>query len=97
MFRRLYRIFAHAYFEHASTFFTLEGRSHLYGRFLQTGMERHLLSGDVVIIPAEAQLMLNPTPPLASVEEISQDAESNDGSDENSNSSYFSFSSEEEN
>jgi len=53
--RRLYRIFAHAWFHHREIFVEFEHQTHLYARFLYFSTKAfNLISPKVVIIPPEA-------------------------------------------
>ncbi|KAI9193218.1 Mob1/phocein [Polychytrium aggregatum] len=55
--RRLYRIFAHAWYHHKETFVAFEAESHLYARFLRfSTIEFMLIPEKLVIIPPEACL-----------------------------------------
>ncbi|KAK6097800.1 hypothetical protein BDV3_001660 [Batrachochytrium dendrobatidis] len=50
--RRLYRIFAHAYFHHREVFVEFEMTTHLYERFLELTTKRYpMISEKLVIIP----------------------------------------------
>lgn len=49
--RRLYRIFAHAFFHHREVFDACENETLLYGRFLALTASFDLVSADLLIIP----------------------------------------------
>jgi hypothetical protein len=49
--RRLYRIFAHAWFHHRSVFDDVEKRLHLYQRFLLFSKKFDLVPEKLIIIP----------------------------------------------
>ena len=49
--RRLYRIFAHAYFQHPELFALFEGQTSLYERFVQICLKYELLTTKMIIIP----------------------------------------------
>ncbi|KAI9144238.1 MOB kinase activator-like 4-like protein [Paraphysoderma sedebokerense] len=51
MTRRLYRIFAHAFFHHRQIFDEFENDTALYGRFLELSMQYQLIPSDLIIIP----------------------------------------------
>eukprot|EP00842_Homolaphlyctis_polyrhiza_P001187 jgi/Hompol1/2069/HPOL_005659-RA len=54
--RRLYRIFAHAWFHHKETFNEFESRSYLYARFLQlTTTKYRMISDKIAIIPQPSE------------------------------------------
>ncbi|KAG0371172.1 hypothetical protein BGZ54_009531 [Gamsiella multidivaricata] len=49
--RRLYRIFAHAYFHHRDIFDAFEAETSLYERFLKLSRTRQLITEKLIIIP----------------------------------------------
>ncbi|KAK3842193.1 MAG: Mob1/phocein [Linnemannia gamsii] len=49
--RRLYRIFAHAYFHHRDIFDAFEAETALYDRFLKLSRSRKLITDKLIIIP----------------------------------------------
>ncbi|KAJ2715298.1 hypothetical protein H4R19_001281 [Coemansia spiralis] len=51
MMRRLYRIFAHAYFHHREFFERQEAASYLYARFVRLGRKHALLPAEQLTIP----------------------------------------------
>jgi len=52
--RRLYRIFAHAYFEHQESFWSVEHESALYKRFMAISEMYDLIPSDLVTLPSDA-------------------------------------------
>ncbi|KAF9085212.1 hypothetical protein BGX23_009879 [Mortierella sp. AD031] len=50
--RRLYRIFAHAYFHHRDIFDGFEAETSLYDRFLKLSRARKLITDKLIIIPS---------------------------------------------
>ncbi|KAJ3037502.1 hypothetical protein HK097_003493 [Rhizophlyctis rosea] len=52
--RRLYRIFAHAYYHHRELFSEFEIESHLYARFLSFSKHFKLIPEKLIIIPPDA-------------------------------------------
>ncbi|KAF9340626.1 hypothetical protein BGZ91_001094 [Linnemannia elongata] len=50
--RRLYRIFAHAYFHHRDIFDAFEAETSLYDRFLKLSRSRKLITDKLIIIPS---------------------------------------------
>jgi hypothetical protein len=55
IFRRVYRIFAHAWFQHREIFWSVEGTYGLYLLFKTVCDEYHLIPEDSYTIPAEAE------------------------------------------
>ncbi|CAG8458329.1 11154_t:CDS:2 [Paraglomus brasilianum] len=53
--RRLYRIFAHAYFHHREIFEAFEIETFLYARFLKLSTRYKLVSKDLIIIPEQTE------------------------------------------
>ena len=53
MARRLYRIFAHAYFHHREVYSEFEMVSRLYQRFCTLGLQYGLLDTKTIIIPSK--------------------------------------------
>jgi hypothetical protein len=51
--RRLYRVFAHAYFHHRSTYFTFENDCKVHARFREFVTSFDLMSKDAVLVPSE--------------------------------------------
>ncbi|KAF9436374.1 hypothetical protein BGZ76_004165 [Entomortierella beljakovae] len=51
--RRLYRIFAHAYFHHRDIFDSFEAETSLYERFLKLSRTRQLITEKLIIIPSQ--------------------------------------------
>ncbi|KAF9994823.1 hypothetical protein BGZ79_000380 [Entomortierella chlamydospora] len=51
--RRLYRIFAHAYFHHRDIFDAFEAETSLYERFLKLSRTRQLITAKLIIIPSQ--------------------------------------------
>ncbi|KAI8066246.1 Mob1/phocein [Gilbertella persicaria] len=49
--RRLYRIFAHAYFHHREVYESFENETHLYARFLKLSQTYELIPNSLVSIP----------------------------------------------
>lgn len=52
--RRLYRILAHAWYEHKDVFWKVEQETSLYKKFMSVADRFNLLPGDVIIMPPEA-------------------------------------------
>ncbi|ORZ05896.1 preimplantation protein 3 [Lobosporangium transversale] len=52
--RRLYRIFAHAYFHHRDIFDAFEAETSLYERFLRLSRTRQLITEKLIIIPGQS-------------------------------------------
>ncbi|KAI8345502.1 Mob1/phocein [Mortierella sp. GBAus27b] len=50
--RRLYRIFAHAYFHHRDIFDAFEAKTSLYERFVKLSRARQLITEKLIIIPS---------------------------------------------
>ncbi|KAG0056782.1 hypothetical protein BGZ83_003400 [Gryganskiella cystojenkinii] len=51
--RRLYRIFAHAYFHHRDIFDAFEAETSLYERFLKLSRTRKMITDKLIIIPSQ--------------------------------------------
>ncbi|ORX46056.1 putative cell cycle-associated protein [Hesseltinella vesiculosa] len=54
--RRLYRVFAHAYFHHRETYDLFENETCLYGRFLLLSKTFNLVPTELISIPSDANL-----------------------------------------
>ena len=52
--RRLYRLFAHAYYHHKEIFTEFESEMHLCARFTHFARRFKMMSSDLFIIPDEA-------------------------------------------
>ncbi|KAL1921009.1 uncharacterized protein VTP21DRAFT_11644 [Calcarisporiella thermophila] len=52
--RRLYRIFAHAYYRHREAFESFENETHLYTRFLRLSEVFNLVPKSLIIIPQQS-------------------------------------------
>lgn len=89
IFRRVYRIFAHAWFQHRDMFWKVEGRTGLYVFFKAVCDIYSLLPGDGYTIPAEAEGIEPPTESRSSVPPLILKREPSEPGSQDSDSATF--------